>query len=436
LFYPESLINQLKLMFLEMVRHCARWICVLIVGSAVISCGKSEKEDEDPGVTANENLYVNEAYASDGEDWIEIYNKSATTKDISGYKVYDDVDNKYTLPSGTSIPANGFLILICDDGATGLHTNFKLSSGGETVYLENKAGKVVDKLVFPALIDGQSYARFPDGGTTLAITGSTTKGTSNGADGAPAISEVTRMPLVPTKAQAVTVRAELLSSAGISTMKLFYSFDGAAFTPVTMVVNAGGYEATIPAMNSLGTVEYYVEAKNATEQTSVSPYEAPDKTYKYLLNEDVLPQLVINEFLAFNSSCCPDDDSGTAEFDDWIEIYNDGDAPVDIGGYHVSDSKGNPFNSKLPKNNPSATTIPAKGFLIVWADGSGSQGDLHLDFSLSNAGEDVGLYYIDGRKIDEYTFTNQAENVSWGRTVDGGANWKAYDTPTPGTSNQ
>lgn len=422
-------------MFLPIIRDCARWFCVLTVVFTAVSCSKSEDEDKDPGVTANENLFVNEAYASDGEDWIEIHNKNGSTKDLSGYKIYDDVDNKYTLPSGTVVAANGFLILICDDGATGLHTSFKLSSGGETVYLENKAGKVVDKLVYPELLDGQSFARFPDGGTTVAITGSPTKGTTNGADGAPAISAVTRTPMVPAKAQSVTVRAELLSDAGISSVKLYYSVNGGAFSSLAMTANSGGFVASIPAVNELGKVEYYVEATNVTSQSSVSPYEAPDKTYKYLLNEDVLPPLVINEFLAFNGSCCPDDDSGTAEFDDWIEIYNAGDNAVDIGGYYISDSKGNPFNSKIPKTNPTATTIPAKGYLILWADGSGSQGELHLDFSLSNAGEDVGLYYIDGRRIDEYTFGTQAENVSYGRTTDGALTWKAFNTPTPGASN-
>jgi hypothetical protein len=423
-------------MFLPIIRDCARRLCVLTVVFAAFSCSKSDKEDEDPGVTANENLFVNEAYASDGEDWVEIHNKNSSSKDLTGYKIYDDVDNKYTLPSGTTIPANGFLVLICDDGATGLHTSFKLSSGGETVYLENKGGKVVDKLIFPELIDGQSFARFPDGATTTAITGAPTKESSNGSDGAPAISEVTRTPLVPTKAQAVTIRAELLNTAGIASVKLYYSVDEGAFASLAMTANSGGFVATIPATNALGTVEYYVEATNMSAQSSVSPYEAPDKTYKYLLNEDVLPQLVINEFLAFNSSCCPDDDSGTPEFDDWIEIYNPTDAPVNIGGYYISDSKGNPFNSKIPKSNPTATTIPAKGYLIVWADGSGSQGELHLDFSLSNAGEDVGLYYIDGRKIDEYTFGTQSENVSLGRTTDGAGTWKTFASPTPGASNQ
>jgi hypothetical protein len=60
---------------------------------------------------------------------------------------------------------------------------------------------------------------------------------------------------------------------------------------------------------------------------------------------------------------------------------------------------------------------------------------LHLDFSLSNAGEDVALFYIDGRMIDSYTFGAQTENQSMGRSVDGAGSWINFVTPTPGASN-
>jgi hypothetical protein len=293
---------------------------------------------------------------------------------------------------------------------------------------------VVDKLIFPALADGQSFARFPDGGSTQGITGTPTEGYTNGVNGAPAIAEVTRNPLVPTKTQAVEIRAELLSNAGVTSVKLYHRKDGGSFSMVNMTLSGNGYVGTIPAPNALGTIEYYVEATNSTSQSSVSPYEAPEKTYKYLLNEDDLPLLKINEFMAFNSSCCPDTDSGLDEFDDWIEIYNADDEPIDIAGFYLSDDKTNPFNSKVGSGD-AATIIPPGGFLIVWADGNSSQGDLHLDFSLATSGEDIGLYYKDGRKIDEYTFTLQKENKSWGRTTNGGETWGELSQPTPGTSN-
>ena len=54
---------------------------------------------------------------------------------------------------------------------------------------------------------------------------------------------------------------------------------------------------------------------------------------------------------------------------------------------------------------------------------------------MSADGEDIGLYYIDGRTIDTYTYDAQNENISWGRTTDAGTTWNAMETPTPGQTN-
>ena len=405
-----------------------------LIGVSILCMTSCSDDGNEEPVVQNEDIFINELYAA-GDDWIELYNAGETTKDISGYFIYDDATNKYQLPANTSIPAKAFLILTCDDTGTGLHTNFRLTSDGESVYLETEDGKLIDKVDFPPLNDGQSYGRYPDGSDNLVISGNTSQGSANGEDQAPAITFTTRAPLVPGLADAVTITTELASTAGISSVKLFYRLNSGTFSEVTMALSAGHYSGTIPAQNTTGKVEYYIEAKNNANKTALDPFDAPTKTYNYLLNTDVLPALFINEFMAANTSCCPDDDSGVNEFDDWIEIYNAGAQPVNIGGMYLSDDKTNPFNSKIPSDNPSATTIPAGGFIVLWADGSRSQGPLHLDFSLAAAGEDIGLYYIDGRKIDDFTFGAQVDNKSTGRSTNGGNSWITLPAPTPGQSN-
>ena len=386
--------------------------------------------DDDPVVPKDEGIYVNEVYSS-GPDWIELYNSTDETITITDYAIYDDATNKYKLPSA-SIPAKGFLVLMCDDTGTGLNTNFKLTSDGETVYLENASGELIDQVEFPDMGEGQSYGRYPDGSATLLVSGSTSQGISNNDSEAPAIIDVTRVPRVPALSDNVAVQAEFVSTEGITSVKLFYRLSSGPFTESAMTRSGNFFNGTIPAFNAVGKVEYYVQATNSSAKTSVHPAEAPAKVHDFLLNTDPLPLLKINEFLASNTSCCPDTDGGTDEYDDWIEIYNDSNSPVDIGGMYLSDDKTNPFNSKIPDDNPTATTIPAKGYIIVWADGSGSQGPLHLDFSLSTDGEDVALFYIDGRLIDAYTFGAQSENISAGRS---GGVWTTFGTPTPGQVN-
>jgi len=421
---------------LNTFRSVGKTLLLLICISNLLgffSCSKDDG-DKDPEVTADEDLYINEVYAS-GDDWIELYNASDAQKDIGGYRIYDDVNKKYSLPVGTVISAKGYLILNCDDTGTGLNTNFKLSSSGETVYLENKSLEVIDKVEFPALDNGQSFGRYPDGSINLKVSGNVTKAASNGDSNAPAIDNVTILPIVPDKSTAVEVKATLVSNTGITSVTLFYKINSGSFTQVAMVLTSGKYVATIPAANVLGRVDYYVEAKNGAGQSGYKPFDAPDDTYYYLLNEDLLPNLKINEFLASNSSCCPDNDSGTPEYDDWIEIYNAGGTAVDIGGMYLSDDPADPFKSKIPTSSSVLTTIQPGGFLLLWADGSKEQGIRHLNFSLSADGETVGIYYIDGRKIDERVFGAQADNKSSGRTPNGSDTWATFNSPTPGTTN-
>lgn len=157
-------------------------------------------------------------------------------------------------------------------------------------------------------------------------------------------------------------------------------------------------------------------------------------TYFYL--KESVPNLYINEFMAFNTSCCADTDSGKEEFNDWIEIYNPGATPIDIAGMYFSQDSKKPLGHKIPKTNPELTTIQPGGFLIIWADGSPDQGVLHLKFKLNQNGEYIGLYHEDGRKIDGLNFESQKENRSFGRITDGGEEWQEMSVPSPGKSNK
>lgn len=407
--------------------------CCVCAGLFLFFSACSSGEDEEP-VPENEDVFINEVYSS-GDDWLELYNTSDDPKNIGGYFIFDDETNKYTIPANTTIPAKGFLVLYCDDTGTGLHTNFKLSADGETVYLENASGTLIDKVEFPVLDNGQSYGRYPDGSSTLAISGNTSQGSSNDDASAPAIESVSRTPKVPGLDEAVLVQAKITSVFPIASVKLFYRFNGDAYTEVAMTLSGEMYNATIPAQGATGEVDYYVEARNSSGIASRNPWDAPDDAHDYLLNTDPLPDLKINEFMATNTSCCPDTDAGggVQEFDDWIELYNAGDTPVDIGGMYLSDDKTDPFKSKIPDDNPVKTTIPAGGYLLLWADETSEQGPLHLNFKLSTGGEDVALFYIDGREIDAYTYGTQADNKSFGRSGD---TWQQFASPTPGQPNQ
>ena len=129
---------------------------------------------------------MNEIYSrgvTGDPDWIELYNNSLTAVNIGGYKIYDvggqgGTKPKMTFAAGTTIPATGYLVVVTDIATTIDPSGFGLSSGGETVWLENAAGAIIDSITFSAMDTSQSYSRYPDGGTWKLLN-TRTRGTSN-----------------------------------------------------------------------------------------------------------------------------------------------------------------------------------------------------------------------------------------------------------------
>jgi hypothetical protein len=151
---------------------------------------------------------------------------------------------------------------------------------------------------------------------------------------------------------------------------------------------------------------------------------------------DFGPSLVINEFMASNNS-----DSGIhdpqGDFDDWIEIYNYGDIPINLAGMHLTDDLGNPTKWQIPSGFPSQTTVPADGFIVFWADEETTDAPipLHADFKLSGSGEDIGLFDANGVLIDSISFGEQSTNIAYGRYPDATEDWRFFPTPTPAADN-
>ena len=62
-------------------------------------------------LTINEINY-NSPEELDAHDWVELYNYGTFSLDISGWKIADEQENhKYTLPTGTVIPAGGYIVI-------------------------------------------------------------------------------------------------------------------------------------------------------------------------------------------------------------------------------------------------------------------------------------------------------------------------------------
>jgi len=147
----------------------------------------------------------------------------------------------------------------------------------------------------------------------------------------------------------------------------------------------------------------------------------------------LLGQLSINEVLADNETTVADDEG---DFDDWIEIYNSGATDINLAGYFISDDPQDDQLWRIPDSNPLKTTVPADGYLLLWADKDKSDGENHVDLKLSASGETLTLTAPDGTTIDRILFGAQDTDVSYGRVQDGGSDLQQFLSPTPNASNE
>jgi len=141
-------------------------------------------------------------------------------------------------------------------------------------------------------------------------------------------------------------------------------------------------------------------------------------------------EIVINEFMASNSDFLFDEDGDDV---DWIEIYNNTDRDISLFGYALSDRPGDISKWRFPD-----TVLVARSFLLVFASGKDrpySGRELHTNFSISAAGEDLILAYHSSvlQHIEPVTLRT---NESYGAYPDGGTQYFVFTDPTPGMPNK
>jgi hypothetical protein len=144
--------------------------------------------------------------------------------------------------------------------------------------------------------------------------------------------------------------------------------------------------------------------------------------------------LVINEVMTSNTTIIAD---AQGDFDDWIELYNDGDQSVDAGGLYLTDNLDNPTKWRIPADQPAVTTIAPGGYLLIWVDGDDGDPGLHAGFKLDADGEELGLCAADGATpIDQLTVPALPSDTSYGRNPQALQEWQFFSRPTPGAVNE
>ncbi|MFU8842582.1 MAG: CotH kinase family protein [Bacteroidales bacterium] len=139
--------------------------------------------------------------------------------------------------------------------------------------------------------------------------------------------------------------------------------------------------------------------------------------------------LVINEIMSSNATAIPDEDG---DFEDWIELYNGTDSPVNLFGFCLTDDP-----DLLNKWAFPDIELPSDAFLLIFASGKDRLTGpfLHTNFSIKMDGETILLSDSAGQIIDQFDPVGLMTDNSYGRKPDGTFNLVFFEGSTPGYSN-
>lgn len=475
-------------------------ICIVALIVYLTRGGGKAAEPVSHSVTISEVMMSNSGTVPDETgnfpDWIELHNKTGETIDVGGYGLSDDKLGtvKWTIPAGTKIEPNGYLIIYCsgDPSRGPFHAAFKLSSS-DVITLSTEAGTIIEQIQLKPVGSGKTLARNVSGEFEEM---NPSPGQSNDSAGQQkfleTISAVSNESIgvfinefMASNASTImgpdgtycdwielyntTNHAVDLSGYGISdtsTQPLKYVFPKGTTIPAqgVLLIYCTGKEGTDPVTVEapFGLRAYKEEIVFATPQgkildsvsyerqeTDVSTMRSPDGTGSWQKTTQPTPgypntDAGLAAFMAASSF-------GTGElfiselisanrstlrqadlsYPDWIEIYNQSPEPVNLKGYSLSNNAKNPAKWTFPD-----VTINPGEFYVVLATGKNvtdtQKKNLETNFSLSAEGDRVFLFSPENKLVDKLVFGRAHADVSYGRS---GSRLLFYSQPTPGTAN-
>jgi len=351
-------------------------------------------------ILINEVMAKNASFADpDGEfdDWVELYNPNDYAVNIGGMYM---TDNHYSngitawtqIPTGspdvTTIPPHGYLLVWFDEDLDQgpLHVNDKLGGAADAVYLISSDGAtIIDTYSWTESngldVDDVSIGRYPDGSQNWQLFGAgqtnpSTPGTANQgvANFPPSISNIAYDPNPALPAETITVTAMVGDSDGnLTSVELLWGLSDVNENTVVMNGQASLYHAIVGSHPTNTTIRFRIRATDSFGAVTNTPI------YQILVGYVPLSNLKINEVMATNTITVMDDNG---DYEDWIEIFNPYNHEIDLAGYYLVDNHFGDFSftpTQIPYGVADQTSIPARGFKLIWFDEQPEQGPLHID---------------------------------------------------------
>ena len=350
-------------------------------------------------------VHITEIYpnppGSDSEDeFIELYNTSDKTVDITGWKLGDSSKKRYTITDGQMTPG---AYLVLKRATTGIALN---NSGGEEVGLYDPNGAIVEKAQYAgSAAEGQSWARKEDG--SWAWTTEVTPSEANVIEGKSAA------PIIAIAVDTeVAVDEHVLFDASDTTdpeseaMTFVWSFGDNSTDEGDVLKHAFGEEGTYTvtlavtdASGNTSSKDVIIMVKNRL--SFVGGFNAETPIEKIDISE-ILPN---------------PEGSDTTEF---IELYNPTDEVIDLTDMKLDDEEGGSRAYTIPEG----TKIEPGQYLVF--------GRQDTKLALNNTTDSARILYPDGTLLRDIRYDDVLEGHSYVR--DQNDEWIWTSSLTPGTA--
>jgi hypothetical protein len=416
-------------------------------------------------VRLNEVLADNLSAVSNGgtyPDFVELANISGAPVSLDGWSITDDGNaRKFVLPPGTTIGANGFLVVWCDAATNttpGLHSDFSFGRNGDNVFLYDANTNLADALTFGLQLPNYSVGRVgSDWVLTTPTTNAANIAASVGAASSLSINEflANALPNQPdwielycNSSLPVGLRGTFISNTSTVHQITSLSFI-APYGFVQLFADEGvgpdHIDFKLPAAG--GTIVLYDTLANEVNRVTysaqgegISRGRLPDgslnivnfpgtaspgaSNYTATYNGPIL-----NEVLARNVSAVTNSSGRVADF---VELYNPSLSPFSLAGMSLS------VNSLEPSQwiFPPGASIGGQSYLVIWCDDGQPVSTNAPNYNTGRAldGESGGAYLFNtsGQLVNSVEYGFQVTDRSIG--LSGGV-WRLLASPTPGVVN-
>ncbi len=414
------------------------------------------------------NLVINEWMANPlpgQSDWIELYNRHSTLPvALRGLYVGNGKAVDQVRPLSFIAP-NGFLVLFLDQHPGTDHLDIKLPAEGSPILLCDETGTEFQRVTNAAQVEGVSRGRTPDGADTLAdFPGEATPGAPNSIL---TPSSVTFTEVLAVNVTAVTnARGRVAgffevgntAATNVNLAGMGISADNSLapqwqFPPNTMLA-PGGFLAVwcdparpastnnesvlncgcaLPrrsgALHLFATSGRLVDSVVYGPQVADRPGGLSGGYWRLLSAPTPGAANATPAFLGSPTSLRFNEWMSSAGGDeDWFELFNLANLPVELAGLYLTDDPSLAGRTKY--RVPPLSFIGPNGFVKFEADAEPAKGAHHASFKLDADGEPLLLLNQDFSLIDAVYVGAAALGISEGRLPDGSTNVIAF----PGTA--